>query len=82
MSQSLAQGQRYKRLDGWGGAPVHFARKMRAFRISPDSEMGNLSVNQNKLQKRLRRLAGEAVTDFNMIEEGDKVMVCLSGGKL
>ncbi len=43
--------------------------------------MGTLSVNQNKLQKRLRRLAGEAVTDFNMIEEGDKVMVCLSGGK-
>ncbi len=43
--------------------------------------MGSLSVNQNKLQKRLRRLAGEAVSDFNMIEEGDKVMVCLSGGK-
>ncbi|TWH77336.1 tRNA 2-thiocytidine biosynthesis protein TtcA [Azomonas agilis] len=43
--------------------------------------MGSLSVNQNKLQKRLRRLAGEAVTDYNMIEEGDKVMVCLSGGK-
>jgi tRNA 2-thiocytidine biosynthesis protein TtcA len=43
--------------------------------------MGPLSVNQNKLQKRLRRLAGEAVADFNMIEEGDKVMVCLSGGK-
>ena len=36
--------------------------------------MGTLSVNQNKLQKRLRRLAGEAVTDFNMIEEGDKVI--------
>lgn len=35
----------------------------------------------NKLQKRLRRLAGSAIVDYNMIEEGDKVMVCLSGGK-
>ncbi|WP_411991356.1 tRNA 2-thiocytidine(32) synthetase TtcA [Agarivorans sp. DSG3-1] len=37
--------------------------------------------NQNKLHKRIRRHVGQAIADYNMIEEGDKVMVCLSGGK-
>ena len=36
---------------------------------------------KNKCHKKLRRLVGEALTDFNMLSNGDKVMVCLSGGK-
>lgn len=40
-----------------------------------------LRLELNKLQKRLRRNVGQAIADYNMIEEGDVIMACISGGK-
>ena len=44
----------------------------------PDKQ---LKTQFNKLHKRLRRDVGQAIADYKMIEEGDNIMVCLSGGK-
>lgn len=43
--------------------------------------MTDLKLEKNKLHKKLRRETGKAIADFNMIQDGDRVMVCISGGK-
>ncbi|MFL1465388.1 tRNA 2-thiocytidine(32) synthetase TtcA [Marinobacter sp. HN1S83] len=48
--------------------------------LSSEADRRN-KLELNKLQKRLRREVGQAIAEFSMIEAGDKVMCCLSGGK-
>ena len=48
---------------------------------SPGGDFRKADFELNKLTKRLRRQVGQAVVDYNMIDDGDLVMVCLSGGK-
>lgn len=68
--------------------PLQFHQSLQATPVAERKATSTRTPDQagperqlRKLEKRLRRLCGKAVVDYNMIENGDRLMVCLSGGK-
>ncbi|MFT7126989.1 MAG: tRNA 2-thiocytidine biosynthesis protein TtcA [Pseudoalteromonas tetraodonis] len=62
--------------------PFDNAADMSAIQLMPLGKIaGKTKFTGDKLQKRLRRLTGQALHQYQMISEGDRIMVCLSGGK-
>jgi tRNA 2-thiocytidine biosynthesis protein TtcA len=74
------EGQAHERTTNGETAAPGLSGEARERRALSRREQKDAYEN-NKLFKRLARLVGQAVTDYNMIEHGDKVMVCMSGGK-
>jgi len=67
------------------GSPVVDSRCAATGQVAVDAprprDPRKAEFEANKLTRRLQRLTGEAIADYSMIESGDRVMVCLSGGK-
>ncbi len=57
------------------------SQRIEAQSLTTPADPRRIRYRDNKLSKKLRRLVGSAIADFNMIEADDRIMVCLSGGK-